>query len=42
MTRVLSMERLVAAPPEWMMFAGAVMLAIGVAGAMWTVIKMIK
>lgn len=42
MTRVLSMERVATPPPEWVYFLGAAMLAAGVVGTMWSLIKMFK
>lgn len=40
--KVLSMERLQPEVPEWAFALGAVMLAVGVLGTMWALIKLFK
>lgn len=42
MIKVLSLERLPPEAPEWAFYVGAVLLAVGVFGTMWALIKIFK
>ena len=40
--RVLSMARIASVSPEWAYYLGAVLLALGVFGLIWVLIKLFR